>query len=113
MAPLWTSIVFSLALCGIACWADARFRAEERLPMQWWVDGRVTWSAPRRIAVAFIPGLSTSMLVGLGVLLSYGRPRPGQEGLVIPSIIALGLIFLGAPLFHLWMVDRTIRRSGS
>ena len=111
MAPLLTSIVFVLALCGIAILADARFRAEDRLPMQWWLDGRVTWSAPRRIAVAFIPALSTFMLVGLGVLLSYARPRPGEEGLVIPSIIAFGLICLAAQLFHLWMVDRTVRRK--
>ena len=113
MTPVLISVLFGLAICGVAIWADARFRTEERLPMQCSLDGQVTWSAPRRIALAFIPALSTLMLVGFGVLLSYARPRPGQEGLVIPSLIALGLAFLAAQLFHLWMVDRTVRRNGS
>lgn len=106
-------IVFGLVLCDVALRANARFQSEDRLPMQWWLDGQVTWTAPRPIALAFIPALSIFMLVGFGVLLSYTRPRPGHEGLVIPSLIALGLTFLAAQLFHLWMVERTIRRNGS
>ena len=112
MTTALIDIIFSLALCGVALWADARFRTQERLPMQWWLDGEVTWSAPRRIALAFIPAISILMLAGFTVLLSYTRPRPGQEGFVIPSLILLGFACVAAQVFHLWMVDETVRRDG-
>lgn len=113
MTTALIGIAFALVLCGIALRANASFRDEDRLPMQWGLDGEVTWSAPRRIALAFIPAFSILTLLGLTVLLSSARPRPGQEGLVIPSLIAVGMIFLGAQLFHLWMVAKTVRRNGS
>lgn len=106
-------ILFGVALCWVALRANARFRNEVRLPMQWWLDGQVTWTAPRRIALAFIPALSLPMLAGFGVLLNNVQPRPGQEGMVIPSFIAFGLISMGAQIFHLWMISRTVGRNGS
>ena len=47
MIMVVTAILFSFALCSLALWANTRFRGEDRLPMQWWFDGEVTWSAPR------------------------------------------------------------------
>ncbi|GGE93404.1 hypothetical protein [Sphingomonas prati] len=113
MTIVLIGIFFGLVLCGVALRAEARFRSEDRLPMQWWLDGEVTWSAPRWMALAFIPALSILMLVGVGVLLSNTRPRLGQEGMVIPSFIALGTTLLAAQFFHLWMVAKTVRWNGS
>lgn len=104
-------LLFCLASCGIAISANKRLRAETRLPMQWWLGGEVIWSAPRPIALAFVPSLAVLVFAGLAVLSVYTRPRPGQEGMVIPSLFAVGLIFLAAQAFHLWMVERTVRRD--
>ncbi len=112
MGAFFVGIVFSFVIIGVAIWANAHFVAEERLPMQWWLNGEVTWSAPRPIALAFIPVISIASLLGFALLLSYSRPRPGQEGMVVPAFIALGAIFLAAQLFHVWMADWTLRRKG-
>jgi hypothetical protein len=103
--------LFCLASCGMAIWANKRLRSEARLPMQWWLGGEVTWSAPRPIALAFVPALTALVFAGLTVLSCYTRPRPGQEGMVIPSLFAVGFIFLAAQVFHLWMVEKTVRRD--
>jgi uncharacterized BrkB/YihY/UPF0761 family membrane protein len=111
MATSVISLLFVLVSCGIALLANARFRDEDRLPMQWWLDGEVTWSAPRRMALAFIPALGLLLFASVAVLFLYTTPRPRQEGLVIPSMLAAGILFLAAQLFHLWMVERTVQRS--
>jgi hypothetical protein len=87
--------LFCLASCGIAIWANRRLRTEARLPMQWWLGGEVTWSAPRPIALAFVPSLAVLVFASLTVLSVYTPPRPGQEGMVIPSLFAVGFIILG------------------
>ncbi len=111
MSTALIGMLSCLAMCGVAFWANRRLRSEDRLPMQW--HGReVTWSAPRPIALAFVPALAFLVFCGLSVLSLYTRPRPGQEGMVIPSLIAIGLLFLAVQVFHLWMVEKTIRRDG-
>jgi hypothetical protein len=79
--------------------------------MQWWLGGEVIWSAPRPIALAFVPALGVLVFASLTVVSFYTRPRPGQEGMVIPSLLAMGFIFLAAQGFHLWMVEKTVRRD--
>ena len=103
--------LFCLASCGIAIWANQRLRSEARLPMQWLLSGEVTWSAPRPIALAFFPALAVLVFASLAVIFFYTRPRPGQEGMLIPSLFAMGFIFLAAQVFHLWMVEKTVRRD--
>ena len=112
MATALIGMFFVLVLCGVAFRANKRLRSEDRLPMQWLLPDTVIWSAPRPVALAFVPALAFLSFAGLAVLSLYTRPRPGQEFMVIPAMIAIGLVLLGVQLFHLWMVDRTIRRSG-
>lgn len=45
MATVGITIFFALLLCGLAIRANSRFRNRDRLPMQWWLTGDVTWSA--------------------------------------------------------------------
>lgn len=111
MTLMLIAVVFGLISSGIALRANARFQREDRLPMQWWVDGSVTWSAPRRIALSFIPVLATFTLCGLAALLSHMKPRPGQEHLAVPSFLVVGLLFLVIQIFHLWMIGKTVRRT--
>jgi hypothetical protein len=111
MEPALIGVLFCFASCGLAIWANNRLQGEGRLPMQWWLSGEVTWSAPRPIALAFVPALTILVFAGLTVLSFYTRPRPGQEGMVIPSLITVGFIFLAAQVFHLWMVEKTVRQD--
>ena len=103
--------LFCVASCGLAIWANKRLRSEAQLPMQWWLGGEVTWYAPRPIALAFVPALGVLVFAGLTVISFYTRPRPGQEWMEVPSLFAIGVIVLAVQVFHLWMVEKTVRRS--
>jgi len=87
MAMLGIAFFFGLILCGLALRANWRFRDESRLPMQWWLNGEVTWSAPRVGALAFVPALGIAVLTINAALALNLRPRPGQEGMVLPTFI--------------------------
>jgi hypothetical protein len=103
---------FGAVIIWLALGANSRFSGERRLPMQWWLNGEVTWDAPRRVALAFIPTLAI-VVFGLYVALSLTtKPKPGDEQLVIPVILFLGFLFLGIQLFHLYLVRKTLRRNG-
>ena len=112
MSIIVTAVFFSLALCGFALSANKRLRNEDRLPMQWLLSGEVTWSAPRLMALALIPALAISVFVSFIVLSLNVRPRPGQEGLVLPTFIAIGITFIAIQLLHLWLIEKTLRRNG-
>lgn len=68
MAVLIISAIFALVIIGLSIRANARFRQEEKLPMQWRLSrsepltGSVNWSAPH--------------------------------------------------VFHLWLIEKTLRRNG-
>ncbi|GGE78524.1 hypothetical protein [Sphingomonas prati] len=81
--------------------------------MQWWFDGEVTWSALRRIALAFIPVSALLTLASLTILSFTMPPRPGQEGMVLPVLIGIGVMFVVIQRLHLWLIRRTLRTNGS
>ena len=111
MGMLIVSTVFVVTLIALACRADIRFRSESRLPMQWGITGAVNWSAPRAIALAFIPVLATGILGFQVVMAMNVAPRAGQEGLVFPVLVGTGAILVAIQLFHFWLIERTIRRN--
>lgn len=113
MVLLGVALLFGIVLAGLSLKANARFRSEKRLPMQWWLTGEVTWSAPRVFALAFIPALATCVLAACVLLMLNVPSRAGQEGMVLPTLIAVGAIFVACQLLHLWLIDRTLRRNGS
>jgi len=104
---------FALALAAMSLRAGRRFAGERLLPMQWGLDGRVNWSAPRALALAFMPVLGLLALGGMAAMMRFGPPpRAGQEGLEIPVLLSAGVILLGAHWFHLRLVARALRRRG-
>jgi hypothetical protein len=105
------ALVAVALLTAMSLRANRRFEMERRLPMQWWLDGAVTWAAPRRVALAFTPVLAAICLAAIVALTIFGKPRPGQEGLVIPVNIFVAITFLCAHAFHLWMIQRTVWRK--
>jgi hypothetical protein len=112
MIMIIIAVVYGAAMLGVARWANVRFRREDRLPMQWLLNGDVTWSAPRRVALAFMPALSIPMLAALTLLFLNVAPRPGQEHLVFPVFVGIGALFVACQLLHVWLIDRTLRRAG-
>jgi len=87
--------------------ANTRFKAETRLPMQWWLDGQVTWSAPRLVALGFMPALSVATLAGYVVMAWILPARPGWQWLVLP------ILLIGCQQLHLWLITRTLNRRAA
>lgn len=112
MAVPVLAIIIGLIMIGLSVRANARFRAESRLPMQWSLSSSVNWTAPRIVALSFTPVLAIAILMLFVIGAMTLHPRPGQEGAVIPVLIAMGTCFIAAHLFHLWMIAKTLR-SGS
>ena len=73
MGMLVVSAVFVVILSALAYRANIRFRNERRLPMQWGMTGAVNWSAPRFVALAFIPILAIGVL-GFQVFMALNVP---------------------------------------
>lgn len=92
--------------------ANIRFGNVDRLPMQWSVDGDVTWDAPRRIALAFTPVLAFVALFAITVATFVLTPRTGDEGYVIPAVIFMALIFIAIHALHLWLINRFLESGG-
>ena len=109
MANALLSTFFVLLTCTLTYRANMRFRAEPRLPMQWGLTGKVNWSAPRRVALAFMPVLTGVMLSFVTILSMTVPPRAGQEHLVLPGTAFIGAALVAAQLFHFWLIRRTLR----
>lgn len=103
------SIAFVVVICILAYRANARFRSAPRLPMQWGLTGKVNWSAPRPVALAFMPVLATALLGFVTIMAMTVPPRSGQEHLVLPVSLVMGAALVGVQLFHFWLIDRTLR----
>lgn len=111
MGMLVVSAVFVVMLTALAYRANMRFRNESRLPMQWGITGAVNWSAPRSVALAFIPILAAGVL-GFQVLMALNVPaRAGQEALVFPVLVGTGVTLIAVQLLHFWLIERTLRRN--
>ncbi len=111
MGMLVVSAVFVVIISALAYRANIRFRNERRLPMQWGITGAVNWSAPRSVALAFIPILAIGVL-GFQVFMALNVPaRAGQEALVFPVLVGTGATLVAVQLLHLWLIERTLRRN--
>jgi hypothetical protein len=107
--------IAALAICVLAAMsirANRRFREADRLPMQWSLDGSVNWTAPRAFALSFTPLLAVVILTTTTALTTFLKPRPGQEGLVVPTMVFIALVFIGAHGLHLWLIGKSLRRDG-
>lgn len=112
MVLLTIGSAFAAVMIWLALRANTRFSGEQRLPMQWWLNGEVTWYAPRRIALAFIPTLAIIVLASYVALSLTTKPRAGDEQLVIPAMFFMGFLLLGIQWLHLYLVSKTLDRNG-
>lgn len=110
IGALAVALAAIVLLAAMSLRANRRFRTERRLPMQWLLDGSVTWTAPRHVALAFTPGLAAVALGGVAAATTFLTPRPGQEHLVVPANILIALTFVGAHALHLRLIQRSLQR---
>jgi cytochrome bd-type quinol oxidase subunit 2 len=100
-----------IVLVTMSLRANRRFANEDRLPMQWTLDGSVNWTAPRWIALSLTPTLAAIILLATVILTTVQRPRPDQEAFVIPTLAFVAAVLIGAHAFHLWLIGKSVRRS--
>lgn len=113
-----TAIVLLVIYTSFAAWmcarADRRFRHHAKLPMQWGLDRRPTWYAPRRTALIVTP-----ILGGIGFLLmaliTVTSPPPPVEATAEINGLLFGLGALGMAVYagYLWLVGRWDRAMAS
>lgn len=111
MGMLIVSAVFVTTIIVLACWANRRFRSERRIPMQWGITGAVNWSAPRPVALAFMPILAMGVL-GFQVYMASTVPaRAGEEVRVFPVLVGTGVVLIAMQLLHFWLIEKILRRN--
>jgi hypothetical protein len=106
MAAFLIAMVAITALISMSRWANRRFEHLVRLPMQWSLDGKANWTAPRRLALAFTPALGGVVLLLIAGLTTVTRLREGQEGYELPVVLLVATTFVAIHGLHLWLVDR-------
>ena len=112
---LLCSLVTTAIMVLMSRAANRRFAAHPRLPMQWSLPLRqpwstcVNWTAPRRLALALMPALAL-LTQGMMIALTLtSQIRPGQEDLIIPAALFMGLLLIACHTLHLWLIDRTLQ----
>jgi uncharacterized membrane protein len=75
------------------------------------LSSSVNWQAPRVLALSFTPFLAICVLTLFVVGAMCLTPRPGQEGMVMPSLMLIGSIFVAVHSFHLWLIAKTLYRN--
>jgi len=117
IAVLIVCAIFGAILVGLSVLANARFQHEKILPLQWMISRSqplsqtVVRTAPRVFVLGFIPSLAICVLVLIAVGAFTLTPRPGQEGMLLPSVLFIGSVFVAAHVLHLWLIERTLRRD--
>ena len=82
--------------------ADRRLRHFTYLPMQWGLNGKPTWSLPRRFALAFIPGLGSVILLALAL-------KTAATPAGVSTILIAAALMILADVLHLAIVCRSLR----
>lgn len=69
--------------------------------MQFSLTGQAGWSAPRWVALAFLPVLALVAMLGISFI-------PAQQGLREAQVIS-AISFILGHLFYLWLLRRYLR----
>jgi uncharacterized membrane protein len=98
------SVPFLVAMVIVAIYAYRRVApGTDAIPMHWSLNGKVTWTAPRPIAFAFIPALAAAVMV----LLAASGHADTRQGVFLAGA------FLACELLHIALTQRWFtRRKG-
>ena len=110
------SIIMAVGFVAVLAAMSARsakgLARDQRLPMQWGLDGRATWRAPRDVALAFTPVLAAVTLISTALASLLGPVEGADAGLYFGVLTGMGLAWVGAHALHLWLVARWRRAEG-
>jgi len=107
-------IVYVVVAAGLSVVADGRLKEHPRLPMQWGFDGRPTWFASRRVALAITPLLSgIGFMVVTVIRLTAPEPEAADAARLTELQFGLGALGLGVQAVYLWMARRWARQAPS
>ncbi len=107
--------IASIIALSVMVWlsrrAGRRFPADARIPMQWGLDGKPTWTAPRGIGLWFAPILAVIVLGFVAVVLRQAAPTTEATAAAGPVTvqIVVAASFVGAHFLHL----RSVLRRGA
>jgi hypothetical protein len=92
---MWADAVFLLSLCGMlsaSLYGRPRIQAD-RIAMQWRLDGKPTWHAPRAAALWGPPvfALAVRGFIDAAMTLAPDKVHRPDIGLVLFSIVAAGV----------------------
>lgn len=102
------TFAYLVAVTVMGVRAERLLAHRPRLPMQWGVDGRPTWTAPRRAALVVTP-----LLAGSGLFVSTALLLVRPEDANVPSaaipVLQGGMALVGIGIYagFLWGVGRT------
>ena len=100
MASLVVTVTGILILALMSISANRKFRDRDRLPMQWSLERRVNWSAPRPLALAFTPLLAAVVLTVMAYMLAH---EPTTR---LWTLAAVAAAFVGIHLLHLRLLEK-------
>lgn len=96
--------VAAMLLVAISIRANRTLSDSAKLPMQWGIDGRPTWYAPRKTALAFTPSLYLISALAIAFLIPVKWEPDVPAMLCVMVFIAAA--FVAAHLFHIWLIRR-------
>ena len=103
---------FVAVLAVMSAWAARTMSADLRLPMQWGLDRRPTWRAPRNLALSFTPVLAALTLIPTALASLLGPLEGADVRLYFGVLTGMGLAWVSAHALHLWLVARWRRAEG-
>ena len=104
--------LFVIGLVVLSMRAEQSLKRHDRLPMQWGLNGKPTWFAPRKLALYSIPVLCALVMVPLTVAAHvFSRPPTPSDGVALPMMIMIGLGYVLADLGYLWALRRWSRTA--
>jgi len=103
---------FVAVLAAMSAWAARTMSADLRLPMQWGLDRRPTWRAPRNVALAFTPVLTALTLIPTALASLLGSLEGAGSGVYFGVLTGMGVSWIGAHALHLWLLARWRRAEG-
>lgn len=105
---LSASVLLVAVLAAMSVAFARRVPPGVRLPMQWGLDGRPTWYAPRALALAVTPLLAAG---AIGLVAIFGAVTDSQSPAWV--MVVVDLAFLGAHGLHLALAGRWLRSHAS
>ncbi|MDO8902600.1 MAG: hypothetical protein Q7V15_14735 [Phenylobacterium sp.] len=96
-----------LALVAMSLAFARRAPAGMKLPMQWGLNGRPIWHAPREIALSFTPLLAAFTLTPFALASLWVAPDERLTFRIVLTLVCLAYIAVHA--LHLYLLRRWLR----